>query len=62
MEKQELITMCKAKRKELGLSQQDIANKLGWHKTRISEFEGNKTNFTSNKLLLIMSAYGLSIS
>ncbi len=62
MDKQTIIQVCKDKRQASGEKQVDIANKLGWPKGRISEFESGKVNYTTDKLLTILDAYGVTIS
>lgn len=62
MEYKTIIAMCKDRRTSGGLRQYDIAAKLNWPKGRISEFESGKGNYSFDKLVRVLDAYGLTIS
>lgn len=62
MKPEDLTKLCYNRRKELGLTQFQLAEKVGLLKHHISEFENNKRNITLSLLIRILNALSLSIS
>ena len=62
MTRQELAQLCKTRRRELGLTQNDLAIQVGFGKIRISEFENNRRNFNTDSMLRILEVLKLEIS
>ncbi len=50
------------RRKELGLSQTDLANKAGLHRTYISDVENGKRNFSFGTLYSLSSTLKVSMT
>ena len=61
MKRNELISMCKAQRNELSMSQEQLAVKIGQPRQRVVEFESGRSNLTCDALLVILEALGLTI-
>ena len=49
----------KKARKKRGLTQQELADKLGWEQTRISEVENGKLKLRMDRLEKIWKALGI---
>lgn len=61
MDKRELAQLCRDRRIELGLTQQQLADLVKTEKTRISEFENNRRNLSCDKLLLLFKGLQLTV-
>jgi transcriptional regulator with XRE-family HTH domain len=61
MTMQEISQICKVKRNNLGMTQQQLADILGLSKPRISEFEHNKSNLQFDTLKRICDVLQLKI-
>jgi len=57
--RQELGRTLKTYRREAGLTQQDVVNKLGWKKTRISLIETGRVRLEDSEALPLASLYKL---
>ena len=65
MKNQILLALAKrvrAERKRLGLSQEDFADKAGFHRTYIGMIERAERNITLLNIHKLAEAFGLSIS
>tara|TARA_R110000772_G_scaffold240074_1_gene352217 strand:- start:180 stop:443 length:264 start_codon:yes stop_codon:yes gene_type:complete len=56
------IKAIRMRRKSLGLTQKDLADKLGWSRDKYARMEGNKARITFINAYRISSALGLGLS
>ena len=54
--------ICKEKRLSLGITQAELARKVGVRKATISDFENGKANMRSSHLEKVLEILGLNIS
>ncbi len=62
IEIENFIKAIKMRRKSLGLTQKDLADKLGWSRDKYARMEGNKARITFINAYRISSALGLGLS
>ena len=62
MKRNELISLCKAQRIELNLSQEKLGAKIGQPRERIVMFEMGRANLTCDNLLILLEALSLTIT
>jgi len=56
------IKAIKMRRKSLGLTQKDLADKLGWSRDKYARMEGDRARITFINAYRISSALGLGLS
>ncbi len=56
------IKAIRMRRKSLGLTQKDLADKLGWSRDKYARMEGNRARITFINAYRISSALGLGLS
>lgn len=56
------IKAIKMRRKSLGLTQKDLADKLGWSRDKYARMEGDRVRITFINAYRISSALGLGLS
>ena len=61
MKRKELISLCKAQRIELKLSQEKLAANINQPRQRIVEFEAGRSNLTCDALLILLEALGVTL-
>jgi y4mF family transcriptional regulator len=57
----ELAEVARARRHELGLTQEELAGVIGVHRVFVSQFEGGKASVRFDLLLRLLQALGLDI-
>ncbi|MFI4991605.1 MAG: helix-turn-helix transcriptional regulator [Solirubrobacterales bacterium] len=57
----DLVELVRARRKELGLTQEQLAGVVGVHRTFISFFESGRRNVSLDSALRVVQALGLDI-
>ena len=62
MKRNELISLCKAQRIELNLSQEKLAAIINQPRQRVVEFEMGRANLTCDALLILLEALNLTIT
>ncbi len=59
--KDELREVVRARRRELGLSQEDLADVIGAHRAFVSQFERGRTDARLDLVLKLLHALGLDV-
>lgn len=57
----DLIALVRARRRELGLTQEQLAGVVGVHRTFIAYFESGKRNVSLHAALRVVQALGLDL-
>jgi len=57
----ELAEIARARRHELGLTQEELAGVIGVHRMFVSQFEGGKSSMRFELVLRLVQALGLDI-